>query len=106
MKKYFLLIILAAASVEVVADILFKKWSINGKNIFILIGIALYIVGTVIWAFSLKFEMLSKSIAIFSILNLIAVALAGFIIFKEEISFVNKIGFILGLISIILIEAF
>ena len=104
MKKYFLIIILAAAALEVVADILFKKWSMNGRAILLAAGIGLYIIGTVAWAFSLKFELLSKAISIFTILNLIAVAIAGFVIFKEDLSFTNKIGFVLGIVAIVLIE--
>jgi len=104
MKKNFLIIILAAAALEVVADILFKKWSMNGRAILLAAGIGLYIIGTVAWAFSLKFELLSKAISIFTILNLIAVAIAGFVIFKEDLSFTNKIGFVLGIVAIVLIE--
>jgi len=104
MKKYFLIIILAAAALEVVADILFKKWSMNGRVILLAAGIGLYIIGTVAWAFSLKFELLSKAISIFTILNLIAVAIAGFVIFKEDLSLTNKIGFVLGIVAIVLIE--
>ena len=104
MKKYFLFIILAAVALEVVADILFKKWSMNGRAILLAAGIGLYIIGTVAWAFSLKFELLSKAISIFTILNLIAVAIAGFVIFKEDLSFTNKIGFVLGIVAIVLIE--
>jgi multidrug transporter EmrE-like cation transporter len=104
MKKYFLFIILAAVALEVVADILFKKWSMNGRAILLAVGIGLYIIGTVAWAFSLKFELLTKAISIFTILNLITVALAGLIIFKENLSLTNKIGFVLGLVAIVLIE--
>jgi EamA-like transporter family. len=104
MKKYFLLIILAAVALEVVADIFFKKWSMNGRAILLAVGIGLYIIGTVAWAYSLKFELLSKAISIFTILNLIAVAAAGFVIFKEDLSLTNKIGFVFGLIAIVLIE--
>lgn len=104
MKKYFLLIILAAAALEVVADILFKKWSLSGRTVLLAAGIALYVIGTVIWAYSLKFELLSKAISVFTLLNLIAVAAAGFVIFKEDLSLTNKIGFVLGLVAVVLIE--
>lgn len=105
MKKYFLLIVLAAVVLEVIADILFKKWSLGGKGVFIAAGMVLYTLGTVIWAYSLKFEMLSKAISVFTILNLVLVAVAGLVIFKEDLSLTNKIGFALGLAGVILIEA-
>lgn len=89
---------------EVVADILFKKWSIENKNILLAIGLAIYFVGTIFWAVSLKYEHLSKAIAVFTILNLVILVLAGIILFKENLSLANKIGIILGILSIILIE--
>ena len=104
MKKYFLLIIFAAVALEVVADILFKKWSLGDNRAFLIAGLALYAIGTAAWAYSLKFEILAKAISVFTILNLVAVALAGLIIFKEHLSLTNKIGFLLGLAGVILIE--
>ncbi len=104
MKKYFLLIILAAVAFEVVADILFKKWSLNGNGLLFAVGICLYVIGTVAWAYSLKYELLTRAITVFTVVNLIAVSVAGLIIFKEDISLTNKIGFLFGLVGVILIE--
>ncbi len=96
--------ILLAAGLEVAADILFKKWSIENNSLLLVGGLLIYFVGTIFWAISLKYEFLSKSISIFSILNLIAIVLAGMIIFKEDLTFLNKIGIGMGIISILLIE--
>jgi multidrug transporter EmrE-like cation transporter len=38
------------------------------------------------------------------VLNLIAVALVGVLYFKEDLTLINKIGIILGVVSVILIE--
>jgi len=51
-----------------------------------------------------KYEFLSKSISVFSILNLIVIVLVGMILFKEDLTFQNKVGIGLGIISIMLIE--
>ena len=67
-------------------------------------GLSLYIVGTTFWAYSLKYGHLSKAISIFAILNLIILVLIGVFVFKEDLSLTNKIGIILGIISVILIE--
>ena len=100
--KLFLGVILLAIAFEVAADILFKKWSLDGRNTLLLIGIGLYTIGTIGWAFSLKFESLSKAVSVFMVLNLIAVILAGYFIFKEEVSLVNGAGIILGVVSVVL----
>ena len=59
---------------------------------------------TTFWAYSLKYGHLSKAISIFAILNLVILVLVGVFIFKEDLSLTNKIGIILGIIGIILIE--
>lgn len=89
---------------EIAGDVFFKKWTVENKPLLIWIGFAIYSVGALFWAFSLKYEMLSKAISIFTILNLVIVALIGVVFFKENISIVAKIGIILGIISIVLIE--
>lgn len=104
LKVIFFIFIIAAVALEVIADILFKKWAIQNKNLLLIIGLFLYFLGTCFWAFSLKYEFLSKAISIFTVLNLIIITLAGLIIFKEDLSLTNKIGITFGIISVILIE--
>ena len=93
-----------AVGLEIAGDIFFKKWTIENKPVLIWAGLAIYSIGTLFWALSLKYEMLSKAISIFTILNLVIVVLVGMIFFKENVSLVSKIGIVLGIISIVLIE--
>ncbi len=104
LKFVFILLIVLAVILEVIGDVFFKKWAIGNKNILLIIGLLVYFIGTVFWAFSLKYEFLSKAISIFTILNLIIVVLVGVIYFKEDLSLINKIGIITGIISVILVE--
>ena len=64
----------------------------------------IYFIGTMVWAFSLKYELLSKAISIFTILNIVLLVLAGILVFNESLSIINKIGIALGILSVILIE--
>jgi multidrug transporter EmrE-like cation transporter len=100
---FFILVLLATAA-EVVGDIYFKKWSLGGKNILVVIGFIIYGFGTILWAFSLKYEFLSKAISILTLLNLIIVVLVGVLYFDEKLTFINKLGVALGIVSIVLIE--
>lgn len=104
LKYLFFAFILLAVGLEIIADILFKKWATENTNLLLITGLLLYFLGTAFWAFSLKYEFLSKAISIFSVLNLIIVALVGIFYFKEDITILNKIGIALGVLSIILIE--
>lgn len=104
LKFIFFGLIILAVALEVVGDILFKKWSIGNKNILLYFGLLIYFVGTIFWAISLKYNYLSKAISVFTVLNLIIVVLVGVMYFKEDLSLTNKIGIILGILSVILIE--
>ena len=103
-KLYFYGFIILATILEVGADILFKNWTLKNRNLLLFSGLALYFIGTVFWAISLKFESISKSISIFTILNLIIIVLIGVFLFKEKLSILNIIGLILGIISLILLD--
>jgi len=104
LKILFFVLIAISAIFEVFADILFKKWAIGSKFYFLIIGLIIYFIGTIVWAFSLKYELLSKAISIFTILNLIILVLAGILVFNESLSIINKVGIALGILSMILIE--
>lgn len=103
-KVLFFLCLFLGVSLEVIGDILFKKWSSGLGYSLLILGLITYALGTVFWAVSLKYELLSKAISVFTILNLIAVILVGVIFFKEDLSFMNKVGIVLGVISVVLLE--
>lgn len=103
-KILFWMFTLLGVGLEIVGDVFFKKWTIGGKPLLMWVGFVIYAAGALFWAFSLKYEMLSKAISIFTILNLVIVALIGIIFFKENISALSKFGIVLGIISIVLIE--
>lgn len=103
-KSIFFGLIGLAVVLEVISDILFKKWAIDGKNILLYLGLLIYCAGTIFWAVSLKHEYLSKAVSVFTILNLIIVVIVGVLYFQENLSLANKIGIGLGILSVILIE--
>lgn len=100
----FLILIFAAVVFETIADILFKMSYIQNKSLLLWSGVGLYTIGTIIWAFSLKHEHISKAITLFSVLNLIAIVCVGVLFFNEDLSLVNKIGVGLGVLSVILLQ--
>jgi small multidrug resistance pump len=103
-KVLFWTFLLLGVTLEITGDVFFKKWTIENKSLLLWAGFAFYAIGALFWAFTLKYEMLSKAISVFTILNLVIVALIGVLFFKENISTVSKIGVFLGVVSIILIE--
>lgn len=103
-KFIFLGLIALAVVLEVIGDTFLKKWSLESKNLWLLIGLLIYFVGSIFWIISLKYDYLSRAITVFTALNLILVVLVGVLYFKEDLSLINKIGIALGVISVILIE--
>ena len=103
-KSTFFLLVLAAVALEAAADVMFKKWSMTASTWLFVSAFAIYLVGTLLWAFSLKYEYLSKAISVFTVLNLIIVSLPGVFLFNEDLSLVNKLGIVLGILSVIMVQ--
>jgi len=104
MKYYFIFLVIIVAILEVAGDILFKEWTIQNKKYLMLVGIVCYMIATTFWAFSLKFENLSKAVVIFGVLTVVVGVLVGALIYKEELTTMNIVGILLGLASILLLE--
>ncbi len=100
----FLIFIALAVAFEVVADVLFKKWALENRGVLLAVGLALYFVGTIFWAVSLRHDLLSRAVTVFTVVNLLAVVLVGVLVFGEELSLAQKIGVGLGVFSILLLE--
>ncbi len=103
-KFIFLGLLLLAVIFETIADVSFKFSYLQSKQIWLWIGVGLYTIGTIIWAFSLRYEYLSKAISIFTVLNLIAVIVVGALFFQENVSLINKLGIGLGIVSVVLMQ--
>ena len=85
LKIIFFVLIILGSVFEVVGDVFFKKWSIESKNILLGIGLLAYFTGSIFWAFSLKYEILSKAISVCIIVNLLIAILVGVIFFRENL---------------------
>jgi small multidrug resistance pump len=103
-KTIFFILLGSAILLEVIGDIFFKKYALDSKKTIIIIGLIFYFLGSLLWAISLKYETLSKAGTIFMVMNIILITLVGTLYFKEDLSLMNKLGIVLGALSIILIE--
>ena len=104
MKYFFIILVIVVSVLEIAGDILFKEWSLQKKNIYLIIGTILYMGATIFWAFSLKYQNLSKAVVIFGVLTVIIGVLVGVFFYKEPLSLLNIIGVVFGLACIILLE--
>ena len=104
MNWVFVVLLAFAVGLEIIADFFFKSWANQNKFSLIALGLALYFIGTIFWAYSLKFESLSKAILFFTVINLIVISLMGMILFHEKLNAWNQLGLGVGVASVILME--
>lgn len=104
-KLIFVFLITAGAFFELAGDIVLKYWAISNRGTLMVIGLLVYFIGSIFWAYSLRHETLSRSLIVFSLSYLILGALAGLLYFKETLTPRQLAGVGLALVAIILIEA-
>ncbi|HET7638968.1 MAG TPA: SMR family transporter [Ktedonobacteraceae bacterium] len=95
---YFLLLLVAF---ELVADILAKQFSLNGKLIFAVLSILGFVAANLAWLVSLRTGAeLSKGAVLFSVLSGIGAVLIGVLIYHEKANPYQLIGLALGVVAI------
>jgi drug/metabolite transporter (DMT)-like permease len=89
---------------EFMADVLAKQWSLHRG--FVLAGGALlsYVIANSFWLFALKNGSgLARGAVIFSVASGVIAVVVGLFLYKEEVTRMQAVGLVLGLISIALI---
>ncbi|MEY4616340.1 MAG: hypothetical protein RJB66_1300 [Pseudomonadota bacterium] len=92
----FWTLVLLGALLEVVGDVFLKKQQLG-------LGLGIYFLGSCFWAMTLKESDLSKSIIVFTVVNLLLVVAVGVIKFNEVLTVKQMIGVGFALVSLILI---
>jgi drug/metabolite transporter (DMT)-like permease len=100
----YLFLMIFAVIFEILADYLFKEWVSKNKTLVLWIGMVVYAIGTVLWAFSLKYETLSRAGIFFNILYLILLVIVGVIAYNEKFTWREITALILCIIAIIILE--
>jgi drug/metabolite transporter (DMT)-like permease len=86
---------------EFIADIFAKEWSLR-RSIFLAVGaLASYMIANTFWLFALKNGSgLARGAVLFSVGSGVVALLLGILFYKEELTRLQIIGLILGLISL------
>lgn len=93
----FYLLIALGSLLEAAGDVYFRKQAY-------LLGGPLYIIGSALWALSLRYGTLSKGIALFMILNVLIDVFAGMYVLGEHMTPSQWVGVGLGIIAITLLS--
>jgi drug/metabolite transporter (DMT)-like permease len=90
--------------VEALADIFAKNWSIHKTIWLAVVSLFLYLVANSFWLFALKNGAgLGRGAIIFSVASAIIAVILGALFYKEEVSRIQMIGFVLGIASLFFI---
>jgi len=89
---------------ELVADVLAKNYSLNGKMVYAIAALLAYVVANIFWLFALKNGSgLAKGAIIFSIASAVIAVGLGYFLYRETITPIQIAGIILGLVALVLI---
>lgn len=85
-------------------DFFLAYWAQRNLPLCLVIGFILNFIGLLFYAFSMRFEQVGIATAIMLGLNIFVVAVGGWIVFNETLSWSTMGGLLLLIIAIILIE--
>lgn len=101
------LLLFASCLFAVIADMLMVLWAKNQKHQswLLIIGVFLIMITGVIWSYSIyKGMKVTAAITIYAILSIIGCSFTGIIVFHEQLTIINIIGMIVGIIALIMIS--
>ena len=105
MNKFIaFLLLISGLLVDLAGDYFMKKWALSDNLRFILIGLLTFAIANVFWAYTLKYEAMSKIFVYYSVLVLIAGVILGTFIFKEKLLLINWVGVLLAIIGMIFVS--
>jgi multidrug transporter EmrE-like cation transporter len=99
------LLCLGAVALEVTADVYLAKWAASDRTRILVLGLILYFLGTILWAFSLRYSSLSRAVVVFTALNAVLGVLAGIIVLGEESTWRLWGGAALVITGLIVVES-
>jgi multidrug transporter EmrE-like cation transporter len=102
-KAQFYALLLLGTALEIVGDILFKRWGAEGRAGLLAWGLAVYMVGAALWACSLRYAPLATAAAVFAVVNVLILSLGGLLLFEERLDLNHLVGIGLGLLSVVVL---
>jgi multidrug transporter EmrE-like cation transporter len=99
---YFLLLLVAF---ELLADILAKQFSLNGRLLFAILALLGFLAANTAWLISLRTGAeLGKGAVLFSVLSGIGAVMIGVLVYHEKTTPWQIIGLVLGIAAIVFLS--
>lgn len=100
-----LVLVLIGGLILTIGDIFMKQWTHSNNWTTFIIGLVTWCIGLVFLAFSFKYKNIAIASLIFSLSNVITLALFSWLYYKEVLTLYHIIGIILGIIAVIFLES-
>lgn len=102
--KFYLLIIVASAFLDILANLALKKSNSFANKFWGFLAIFLAILAFVCLFFTLKYVSLSVAYSTWGAIGIIGTCLGGYIFYKEKLGFIGILGIILVIIAVVLLN--
>jgi multidrug transporter EmrE-like cation transporter len=97
-------ILLVGGIVLTIGDLLMKNWVEGNGSYWYVIGLFVYMIGLNFLSYSFKYKNIAVASVIFTLFNVIILALVSWLFYKEKLSGMQLLGIILGLTSVVILE--
>ena len=102
MATIYLLII--GGIILTVGDLLFKFWIESDNRALYVVGLFVYVVGLLFLVESFRSENMAVASTIFVIVNVVTLALVGWLYFGERLSILQIFGILCAFLAVFLLE--
>jgi len=97
---------LIVSLIAIFADVVLKKAAISQNCKLLILGMFLYAIDAVMWFWVYRSAKFSTVAVVYSIFTIFLSIVIGFFFFKEKINFLEVVGIILGVGSILILGKF
>jgi multidrug transporter EmrE-like cation transporter len=97
-------LMVAAGVIATAADWLLKSWSVHGKTWQLPVALLVYVVATMLFAFSLKTGTILGNGTVYAVINGLGVVAISRLVFRENLSAMQYAGVGLAVAGLALIE--
>ena len=104
MNSISITLLLIAGIITTAGDIIMKKWVVSSNYYWYVIGLIIYMIGTVFLVQTYKYKNIAVASIIYVIFNVVALIFVSWFFYKEKLSGMQMIGILLGIISVTILE--
>lgn len=87
-----------------IGDLIMKKWIANGGLIIYVLGLVVYLVGMIFLSQSFRFKNIAVASMLLVIFNVVCLVIVSWIFYHEKLTWIQIVGILIGMLSVVLLE--